>query len=62
MARETADFSGGGALARDAAGAASTAADVRARGAADLMWQKVEDDLERIDQIAPAAIDEDDDD
>ena len=62
MATETADFSGGGALARDAAGAAPTAADVRARGAADLMWQKVEDDLEQIEQIDQAAIDEDDDD
>jgi hypothetical protein len=62
MARETADITGGGALARDAAGAPPTVADVRARGAADLMWQKVEDDLERIDQIDQAAIDEDDDD
>jgi hypothetical protein len=61
MARETADFSGG-ALAPVDAGAASTAADVRARGAADLMWQKVEHDLEQIEQIDQAAIDEDDDD
>ena len=30
---------------------APNAADLKARGAADRMWQKVEDDLDRIDNI-----------
>ena len=37
----------------------SSVADSKASGAADRMWQKVEEDLERIDK---APIDEDEDD
>ena len=48
-----------GAPSAGDAGAARTAADLRAYSVADLMWEKVEDDLERLDQ---APIDEDDDD
>jgi hypothetical protein len=37
---------------------APTAADAKARGAADHMWQKVEEDLDRIDHIDRAESDE----
>jgi len=39
-------------------GVAATAADAKARGAADRMWQKVEEDLDRVDNIDRAETDE----
>ena len=47
-----------GDIATSYGDASPNAADVRARGAADRMWQKVEDDLEQIDR---APLDADDD-
>ena len=40
-----------GDIATSYADANPNAADARARGAADRMWQKVEEDLEQIDRI-----------
>lgn len=40
-------------------GKRSNAADVRARGAADQMWQKVAEDLEKIEQLEISEADDD---
>jgi hypothetical protein len=45
-------------IAPDYSGERPSAADVRARGAADSMWQKVEDDLEKLDRVEIKEIEE----
>ena len=48
-----------GDIATSYADASPNAADARARGAADRMWQKVEEDLEQIDRAPTDDSDED---